>query len=173
MGTEDRERTIDAPEPLTSNHDLLTFESGEPVLDHGLRRRALANERSGASRTYVTASRGRVVGFYSLAFGSVMRQAAPGKIRRNTPEQIPVMIVGRLAVDRAFQRRGLGRALLRDAVLRTLQAACIAGIRAILLHALSDEAKLFYLRCGFAESPLNPMTLMISVAEAVKILSAE
>ena len=83
------------------------------------------------------------------------------------------MITGRLAIDRGFQDRGLGKALLRDAVLRTLQAASIAGMRGLLLHAISDKAKRFYVHCGFSESPLDPMMMMISVAEAERILSGK
>lgn len=163
--------TIGAPEPLNASHNIATFDSGEPTLDDWLRKRALPNEQGGASRTYVVTAGGRVVGFYCLASGSVAKQAATGNIRRNMPEPIPVMILGRLAIDRAFQGRGLGKALLRDGVLRTLQAAAIAGIRAILLHAISEKAKLVYVHCGFSESPLDPMAMMISVAAAEKILS--
>ena len=165
--------TIGAPEALNAEHDLSAFDSGEPALDDWLRKRALANERSGASRTYVIAVGDRVVGFYCLATGSVAKQAATGHIRRNMPEPIPVMVIGRLAIDRDFQGRGLGKALLRDAALRTLQAAAIAGMRAILLHAISEHAKLFYVHCGFSESPLDPMTMMISIADAERILSGK
>ena len=165
--------TIGPPEPLSAEHDSSAFGSGEPALDDWLRKRALANEQSGASRTYAITAGSRVVGFYCLAAGSVAKQAATGHIRRNMPEPIPVMIIGRLAIDRGFQGRGLGKALLRDAVLRTLQAAAIAGMRAILLHAISENAKLFYVHCGFSESPLDPMMMMLSVAEAERILSGE
>jgi GNAT superfamily N-acetyltransferase len=165
--------TTGPPEPLSAKHEASAFDSGEPALDDWLRKRALANEQSGASRTYVIDAGNRVVGFYCLAAGSVAKQAATGHIRRNMPEPIPVMIIGRLAIDRAFQARGLGKALLRDAVLRTLQAAAIAGIRAILLHAISEDAKRFYVHCGFSESPLDPMTMMISVAEAERIFSGK
>lgn len=165
--------TIGAPEPLNAAHDLALFESGEPTLDDWLRKRALPNEQGGASRTYVVTAGGRVVGFYCLASGSVAKQAATGRIRRNMPDPIPVMIIGRLAIDRAFQERGLGKALLRDGVLRTLQAAAIAGIRAIVLHAISEKARLFYVHCGFSESPLDPLTMMIGVAEAERILSGK
>ena len=164
---------ITPPEHLTARHDVSAFNSGEPVLDDWLRKRALANEESGASRTYVVTARGRVVGFYALAMGSVAADRATGKIRRNMPDPIPVMILGRLAVDTAFQKRGLGVALLRDAVLRTQQAANIAGIRAILLHAVSDGAKRFYERYGFAESPMHPMTLMISMTDVNHILAGK
>lgn len=167
----DTEQPIGAPEPLNAGHDLAAFDSGEPTLDDWLRKRAPANEASRASRTYVIAVGRRVVGFYGLASGSVASQTATGSIRRNMPDPIPVMIIGRLGVARAFHGRGLGKALLRDAVLRTLQAAEIAGIRAILLHAISERARLFYVHCGFSESPLDPMTMMISVAAAERILA--
>jgi len=155
-----------APEKLTPEHDVSQFDSGQPALDDWLRRRALANEESGASRTYVVCTGDRVVGYYALANGAVAHNVATGKTRRNMPEPIPVMVLGRLAIDRNFQGRGLGAALLRDAVLRTLQAADIAGIRAILVHAISEDVKKFYERCGFSPSPVDPMTLMITVADA-------
>ena len=144
-----------------------------PDLDEWLKKRALANEESGASRTYVVCAARRVVGYYALAGGGVAQEHAPGCVRRNMPDPLPVMIVGRLAVDRTWQGRSVGRSLLRDAVVRTLQAAEIGGIRAILLHAISDEAKRFYERYGFQSSPLDPMTLMITVADARKALSGK
>ena len=162
-----------APEHLTAAHDASVFDSGVPDLDEWLRRRALANEGTGASRTYVVCAGERVVGYYALASGSVEQWQAPGRVRRNMPDPIPVMILGRLAVDRAWQGRSLGRSLLRDAVLRTLQAAGIGGIRAILVHAISEEAKGFYRSHGFGESPLDPMTLMVTVADAEKALSGK
>src|SRR5262249_38088202 len=145
---------------------------GEPPLDQWLREHSLDNEGRGGSRTYVICAEGRVVGFYALATGSVDHEKAPGKIRRNMPRPIPVMVLGRLAVDQKFKGLGLGRWLLRDAILRTLQAAEIAGIRALLVHAISEDAKGFYLRCGFHESPIEPMTLMITLAEAQAALGA-
>jgi GNAT superfamily N-acetyltransferase len=111
------------------------------------------------------------VGYYALATGGVAQAQAPGRVRRNMPDPVPVMILGRLAVDRDWQGRGLGRSLLRDAVLRTLQAAEIIGIRAILVDAISDEAKKFYERHGFTVSPVDPMILMITIADARKALS--
>jgi GNAT superfamily N-acetyltransferase len=132
---------------------------------------ALSNEETGASRTYVVCSAGRVVGYFLLASGGVASAKAPGRVRRNMPDPLPVMIVGRLAVDQSCQGRNIGPSLLRDAVLRTLQAAKIGGIRAILVHAISEEAKRFYERYGLAVSPVDPMTLMITVADAKKALS--
>jgi GNAT superfamily N-acetyltransferase len=164
---------IDAPQHLTSSHDLSSFDCGVPALDDWLRKRALANEASGASRTYVVCDADKVVGYYALASGGVTLSAAPGRVRRNMPDPLPVMIVARLAVDRSWQGRSLGRSLLRDAILRTLQAAEIAGIRAILVHAISEEAKRFYERYGFAASPVDPMTLMVMVADAKRAVSAK
>ena len=161
---------ISAPEHLTPDHDLAAFDSGVPALDDWLRRRALANEEAGGSRTYVVCAGGRVVGYYALATGGVAEAAAPGRVRRNMPDPVPVMVLGRLAVDRAYRGRGLGAGLLRDATLRTLQAAGFGGIRAILVHAISEEAKRFYERQGFVASPVDPMTLMITVADAEKAL---
>ena len=160
------------PEPISAAHDLSRFESGEPSLDDWLRRRALRNEVGGGSRTYVvsTASGKRVVGYYCLAVGAVAHAGAPGRVRRNMPEPIPAMVIGRLAVDRSVQGRGLGRAMLRDAILRTIQAASIAGIRAILVHAISEQARQFYERAGLHASPLDPMTLMVTVADAERAL---
>jgi GNAT superfamily N-acetyltransferase len=159
------------PEKLHSAHDLSEFDCGEPVLNDWLRRHALKNQESGGSSTYVLSEGRRVVAYYSLAAGSVGRQTAPGRIRRNAPEPVPVIVIGRLAIDRTLQGRGLGHALLRDAILRSLQASDIIGVRAILVHALSEKAKLFYEQCGFTSSPINPLTLMITVPEALSALS--
>jgi len=162
---------IGAPEHLTPQHDLEAFASGVAALDDWLRRHALANEQAGASRPYVVRAGGRVVGYYALAAGGVAHAAAPGRVRRNMPDPVPVMVLGRLAVDRAYQGRGLGVGLLRDAILRTLQAAEVAGIRAILVHAISEEARRFYELHGFGTSPIDPMTLMITLADARKALA--
>ena len=162
---------LSAPEHLTAAHDVSAFDCGVVDLDEWLKKRALANEQTGASRTYVVCAGGRVVGYYALASGGVAQVQAPGRVRRNMPNPLPVMIVGRLAVDRTWQGRSVGRSLLRDAVMRTVQAAKIGGIRAILVHAISEDAKRFYERYGFQSSPIDPMTLMITVAGAKKALS--
>jgi GNAT superfamily N-acetyltransferase len=161
---------IGAPDHLTDQHDVAAFDSGVAALDHWLKRHALANERAGGSRTYVVCAGRRVVGYYALATGAVGQATATGRVRRNMPDPVPIMVLGRLAVDRAFQGRGLGEGLLRDAILRTLQAAELAGIRAILVHAISEDAKRFYERHGFGESPIDPMTLMITIADAQRAL---
>jgi GNAT superfamily N-acetyltransferase len=159
-------KPLRAPEKLRADHDLSEFQCGEPSLDDWLRRRALQNEESGASRTYVVSVGRYVVGYYALAVGAVAHAEASGRVRRNMPDPVPVMIVGRLAVHKDYQGRNIGSALLRDAVLRTSQAADIAGIRAILVHAISEQAQRFYGDCGFIPSPLDPMTLMITLAAA-------
>lgn len=158
------------PQKLNSLHQIETFDSGNSQLDEWLKRRALNNESEGASRTYVLCDRQAVIAYYCLAKVAVAQTSATGKVRRNMPDPIPVMVIGRLACDRNWQGRGIGRALLQDAILRTLQAAEIAGIRAILVHAISEDAKLFYQKCGFTVSPLDPMTLLVKVSDAIASL---
>ncbi len=156
---------IDSPPvPLGPAHGCSAFDCGETVLDDWLKRRALVNQLSGASRTFVLASStGQVIAYYALAAGAVVHADATGAVRRNMPEPIPVMILGRLAVDRRQQGRNLGASLLKDAVLRCAAVAENAGVRAVLVHALNDSAKAFYQRYGFVESPTNPMTLMLKL----------
>ncbi len=157
---------VSAPVPIADHHDRDRFDSGRPLLDDWLRRRALANQASGATRTFVATTNDRVVGYYALAAGAVKTPEAPGRFRRNMPDPIPVVVLARLAVDRSVQGSGVGRALVRDAVLRTLGAADVIGIRGLLVHALDEEARGFYARLGFDASPLDPMTLMIRLADA-------
>ena len=159
---------LSAPTPLLATHVTDEFDCGEPVLNDWLRKRALKNENSGASRTFVVCQDNKVVGYYALATGSVMHQHAPSKVRRNMPEPIPVMILGRLAVSKHMQSAGLGRGLLKDAILRTLGVSKQAGIRALFVHALSDSAQKFYRQCGFVESPIDTMVLMITLKDAAR-----
>jgi GNAT superfamily N-acetyltransferase len=161
-----------APERLNSSHHLESFDSGNSQLDDWLKHRSLKNEADNASRTYVLCSGDAVVAYYCLANGAIAQSTATGRVRRNMPDPIPVMVIGRLAVDRQWQGRGIGRALLRDAVLRTLQAAEIAGIRAILVHAISEDAKRFYEKYGFVASSLDAMTLMVKVSDAIVSMEA-
>jgi GNAT superfamily N-acetyltransferase len=152
--------------PLADEHRIDEFVSGVPSLDDWLKRRARANQMTGASRTYVVADDAhRVVGYYALASGALASVEAPGRLRRNMPDPIPMAILGRLAVDQTVQSKGLGVALLQDAVLRARQAASIVGIRGILVHAISVEAKQFYEKYGFIAGPTQPMTLILSLAE--------
>jgi len=154
-----------APEPLTAKHALGKFDSGVLSLDDWLRRRAMQNQASGASRTFVACDDARVAGYYALAASAVAPDAATGRFRRNMPDPVPVAVLGRLAIDKSFQGKGLGRALFRDAALRVLAAADSIGIRGMLVHAISDEAKAFYVGLGLDVSPLEPMTLMATVAD--------
>lgn len=126
----------------------------------------MRNEGRG-SRTYVLTDGGvRVIGFYALAVGSIMRAHATSQVRRNTPDPVPVMLLGRLAISEASAGQQLGRLLLRDAIQRTLAASEVAGITALVVHAMSERARLFYLRQGFAASDIAPMTLMIPLSAA-------
>lgn len=151
-----------APQPLTARHLLNDFSCGEPSLDDWLKRRAMANHLSGASRTFVVANReDRVFGYYAMAAGAVSHALATSTIRRNMPDPVPVMVLGRLAVDHQAQGIKLGGASLQDAVQRALVVSRNAGVRALLVHALNDNAKMFYKHYGFQTSPQNPMTLML------------
>ena len=172
MSSDGSRQRLTLPAKINSSHQLEEFDSGNQQLNSWLIRRALKNESSGASRTYVVCVDNQVVAYYCLASGAVTQITAIGRVRRNMPEPIPVMVIGRLAVDIRWQGKGLGRALLRDAILRVLQAAEIAGIRAVLVHAISEEAKQFYLKYGFAASPLDSMTLMIKVSDAAKAIAS-
>lgn len=155
--------SLTPPEPLASHHSIADFSCGMASLDEWLKRRALTNQTSGATRTFVTCVDNRVVGYYALASGGISVQSALGKFRRNMPNPIPVVILARLAIDSSYQGQGLGRALFRDAALRVVRAADAIGIRGIIVHAISESAKDFYLALGFNVSPLEPMTLMITL----------
>ena len=158
---------LGAPHPLTARHQLDHFDCGEPSLDEWLKRRALANQLGGASRTFVVAdAEDRVVGYYSLAAGAVSRNLATGGVRRNMPDPVPVLVLARLAVERNAQGMQLGAALLQDAVNRAVSVSQNAGVRALLVHALDDKAKQFYLHYGLVESPLHPLTLMLPLHTA-------
>jgi len=153
---------LSAPQPLAATHVLDEFACGETSLDEWLKRRALTNQLSGASRTFVVADQGgRVHGYYAMAAGAVSHQAATGAVRRNMPDPVPVMVLARLAVDHRAQGIQLGGALLQDAVHRAVAISQNVGVRALLVHALHDRAKAFYGHYGFQASPLDPMTLML------------
>ena len=155
---------INAPCPIAGKHDVTSFDCGDTTLNDWLQRRAIKNENSGASRTFVVCEDNTVIGYYSLAVGAIAREETSGKVRRNMPDPIPVMV--RLAVGATWQGKHIGIGMLKDAILRTLIVAEQAGIRALLVHALSDKARSFYQRWGFQESPTNDMTLMITLNEA-------
>lgn len=153
---------LSAPQPLDSTHQLSEFVCGEPSLDEWLKRRAMNNQLTGASRTFVVVDQNsQVRGFYAMAAGAVTHQLATSAVRRNMPDPVPVMVLGRLAVDQQAQGIKLGAAMLRDAVNRAIVVSHNTGVRALLVHAISEQAKRFYMHYGFQESPLNPMTLML------------
>lgn len=153
---------LSAPQPLAATHPLNDFACGEPTLDDWLKRRAMSNQLTGASRTFVVADQeNRVCGFYAMAAGAVAHQVATGGVRRNMPDPVPVMVLGRLAVDRRAQGIKLGAALLQDAVRRAIAVSQNTGVRALLVHALHEQARQFYAHYGFQESPQHPMTLML------------
>lgn len=154
---------MNAPELLSDKHEIELFSCGKPALDQWLKKRARANQVSGASRTYVVAEGVRVIGYYCLASGAIATAEAPGSLSRNMPDPIPMAILGRLAIDSAYQGKGIGTAMLQDAVMRTQQAAAIMGIRGILVHALDDAAREFYEHYGFVGSVTSPMTLVLSL----------
>ena len=156
---------LSPPEPLTDDHQIDSFDSGETVLDDWLRRRARANQATGASRTYVVCEGKRVVAYYAVASGAIAQAAAPGRFRRNMPDPIPVVVLARLAVDRNHQGRGLGRALFRDAARRAEHAADAIGIRGIVVHAISEEARKFYIALGFDPCPAESMTLVVTLPD--------
>ena len=153
---------LGAPQPLAAAHFVDELLCGEVSLDGWLKRRALANQVSGATRTFVVAGRdGRVYGYYAMAAGAVSHRMATSAVRRNMPDPIPVMVLARLAVDHRAQGIKLGAALLQDAVKRAVAVSQSAGVRALLVHALHDRAKQFYEYYGFQASPQHPMTLML------------
>jgi GNAT superfamily N-acetyltransferase len=155
---------LQRPEPLSAAHVLDGFGSGVASLDDWLRKRALPNQASGAPRTFVSCDAGRVVAYYALAASAIATESAPGKFRRNLPDPIPVVVLGRLAIASSHQGQGLGRAMFQDAAQRIVRMAGTIGIRGLLVPAISEEAKAFYLQLGLDPSPLEPMTLMVTVA---------
>ena len=157
--------SLTAPEPLTLHHDTAAFACGMESLDHWLKQRALKNQASGASRTFVVCEGRRVVAYYALASSAVAAETATGRLRRNMPDPIPVVVLGRLAIDQSLQHKGMGRALVRDACLRVIAAADAIGIRGMVVHAVSATAQTFYEHVGFDPSPLDPLTLMASLAD--------
>lgn len=153
------------PEPLAATHRLDDFACGEAVLDDWLKRRALSNQVSGASRTFVVTDEGdQVRGYYAMAAGAVSHQLATSGVRRNMPDPVPVMVLARLAVDRRAQGLHLGAALLQDAVNRAVAVSQNAGVRALLVHALHEKARQFYEHYGFQPSPTHPLTLMLRLS---------
>jgi ribosomal protein S18 acetylase RimI-like enzyme len=154
---------ITPPRLLEAGDETQNFECGVGALNEWLKKRALLNHLSGASRTYVATAGKRIVAYYCLSAGSIQHAAVPGRIRRNMPEPIPALVLGRLAVDVQFQRRGLGPKLILDAIDRTHELSTGVGIRALVVNAKNEQAAHFYKRFGFTESPIDPLILMALV----------
>jgi GNAT superfamily N-acetyltransferase len=163
-------QTLSAPQPLAERHQLADFDSGEPTLDDWLRRRAAKNQANGSSRTYVVCEGDTVIGYYCLAAGGLGHAEAPSGMKRNRPDPIPVLVLGRLAIHKDHHQKGIGTALLNDAIRRAIQAADIAGVTALLVHAISEPARRFYLSRGFIESHIKPMTLCLMLATVEQAL---
>ena len=159
------------PVPISPDHVLVDFDSGELSLNDWLKKRALKNHASSASRCFVLCLSNNVIGYYSLSAGAISREAAPKAAQRSMPDPLPVLLLGRLAIDQKYHNQGLGQALIRDAMLRAVNVSSEAGVFAILVHALSEQAKRFYLSRGFVQSPLQPMTLMMTLDTVRLILS--
>lgn len=158
---------LSAPLPLADHHQLAEFNSGELSLDEWLKRRAAKNQANGSSRTYVVCDgpeQNRVIGYYCLAAGAIGHGEAPSIMKRNRPDPVPVLVLGRLAIHRDHHQKGIGTALLNDAIRRAIQAADIAGVTALLVHVISEQARRFYLSRGFIESPVRPLTLCLMLA---------
>jgi GNAT superfamily N-acetyltransferase len=155
-----------APVPLTSLHQLNDFACGEPSLDEWLKRRALANQASGTTRTFVAVDdHQRVMGYYALANGAVANKEATRSVRRTMPDPVPVIILARLAVDTRAQGSKLGGGLLQDALYRCVLVSQNSGVRAMLVHALNERARQFYLHHGVVRCPVHPMTLMLPISQ--------
>jgi GNAT superfamily N-acetyltransferase len=163
--------TFGSPRALAPGDKFVTFDSGEPSLNEWLRSRALKNQTTGASRTFVIveAESAEVAGYYCLSAGSLALEHAPGRVKRNMPSPIPIILIGRLAVDERFKGHGLGASLLKDAVLKGVEASRIVGARAFVVDALNDDAERFYRKFGFELMPpaaKRAMFLLVSDAEA-------
>jgi predicted N-acetyltransferase YhbS len=163
-----------AVEKLTTEHDTSRFDCGKEPLNRFLQLHALTNQAANAAQTYVVCREdgNEVTGYYSLAFGAVEREAAPDRVKRGLARHpVPVMLLARLAVDTTAQGSGLGKALLKDALLRTAQAAEIAGIRALLVHAKDDEARAWYERFDFEPSPTDTYHLFLLMKDIKALLT--
>jgi GNAT superfamily N-acetyltransferase len=162
---------LSIPVPLSDDHELVNFDSGEPSLDEWLKKRALKNQASGVSRCFVLCNDNKVIGYYSLSAGAIRHESTPKTMRRNMANPLPILLLGRLAIDRNYHNKGLGSALLRDAMIRAVSVAGDAGVFAILVHALSEQAKRFYMSRGFIESPLQAMTLIMTLKTVCSVLA--
>jgi GNAT superfamily N-acetyltransferase len=158
---------------LHPEDDVDEFNCGQPDLDDWLKRFALINQRADMATVFVTLSEGKVVGYYALATGGVERANAPSRVTRGVPAHpVPVIVLTRLAVDSSVQKSGLGRALVRDALIRVATAANEVGIRALLIHAKDESAREFYMKCAeFEPSPTDPLHLFLLMKDLRKSLA--
>ena len=157
-------------EKLGPAHSLDGFDCGREELNRFLTRFAVANQQAGAARTYVAVSGQSVVGYYSLAVGEVAYDDAPDRLKKGLARHpVPIMLLARLAVGVAWQGRGLGAGLLKDAMGRTLLAADIAGIRAFAVHAMDETARRFYEHFGFIPSPTDPLHLFLLIKDIKRV----
>lgn len=165
---------LTAPSILSDHHIVDNFDCGEPAFNGWLKKRAAKNNAADASRCFVICiDNNEVVGYYCLSAGAISREPAPKTMRRNMPDSLPVLVLGRLAIHKDYHNKGLGSALLRDAMVRSISIAEDAGVFAILIHSLSDKAKQFYISQGFVESPLQSMTLLMTLATIRTILAED
>jgi GNAT superfamily N-acetyltransferase len=156
--------------PLTIKHHTSRFDCGRPPLNDWLKFRSLTSEGSSARCFVLCAPNPLVIGYYCLTAGAVQHDGAPRKIGQNMPSPIPVVTIGRMAIDKAYQGKGLGRALLKDALLRIVRASELVGARAVLVHAVDQGAAPFYARYGFKSFPTNNQTLFLPMDEIVAAL---
>lgn len=162
-----------SPVPLDSTHDLAPFSCGVPPLDAYLKNFALRNEQNRSARTYVAARAGRVVGYYTLAAGSARREETPARIGKGLAARpVPVILLARLAADHQERGRGLGAGLLKDALLRILQASEIVGCRAVMVQAKDETARSFYTRFAFTPSPTDPFRLFLLLKDLQETVDA-
>jgi GNAT superfamily N-acetyltransferase len=165
---------VSSPCLLTDNHICTDFDCGHPLLNHWLKRYAMQNQRANSVKTFVVADQDCVAGYYSLAVGSIEHEIASLRTRKGLARHpIPVMILARLAVDLKYQGRKIGSGLLKDALLRTLDASAHAGIRAVFVHAKDEKAKKFYTHFDFEPSPIDPMKLMLLVKDIRRAFDTE
>lgn len=159
---------LNPPQKISDEHETQDFDCGDVCLNDWLKRKAKKNESANDSRTYVVCNDQKVIGYYSIAMGSIEHSEVPSSLKRNSPNPISVVVLGRLAIDKNWQRKGLGQALLKDAILKTIAASEIVGAKALVVHAISSEAKQFYKANGFIDSSTIEMTVMLPMKDILK-----